>query len=129
MARNEIDARIDSWGGWRGKRLSQLRGVIKRADASVVEELKWKKPSNPMGVLVWSHDGIVCIGEALKNAVRLTFPKGALIRDPKKVFNARLDSNSVRAVDFTEKETVDEAALTALILEAVRLNKSKPAKR
>lgn len=128
MARNEIDARIDSWGGWRGTRLSQLRGVIKRADAGVVEELKWKKPSNPMGVLVWSHDGIVCIGEALKDAARLTFPKGALIKDPKKLFNARLDSNSVRAVDFHEKETVDEAALKALVLEAVRLNRSKPVK-
>lgn len=129
VAMTEIDARIEAWGGWRGKRLSQLRRVIKRADAGVVEELKWKKPSNPMGVLVWSHDGIVCIGEALKNAARLTFPKGALIKDPKKLFNARLDSNSVRAVDFHETETVDEAALKALILEAVRLNKSKPAKR
>lgn len=129
MARDEIDARIEAWGGWRGKTLSEVRGVIKKADASVVEELKWKKPSNPMGVLVWSHDGIVCIGEALKNAARLTFPKGALIKDPKKLFNARLDSNSVRAVDFHEKETVDEAALKALVLEAVRLNTSKPAKR
>ena len=129
MARNEIDVRIEAWGGWRSKTLSELRGVIKKADASVVEELKWKKPSNPMGVLVWSHDGIICIGEALKNAARLTFPKGALIKDPKKLFNARLDSNSVRAVDFHEKETVDEAALKALVLDAVRLNKSKPAKR
>ena len=129
MARTEIEARIEAWGGWRGKRLSQLRGVIKRADADVVEELKWKKPSNPMGVLVWSHDGIVCIGEALKNAARLTFPKGALIKDPTKLFNARLDSNSVRAVDFQENETIDEAALKALILQAVRLNTSQPAKR
>lgn len=117
-----IDARINAIAGWRGERLSQLRAVIKKADAHVVEEIKWKKPSNPMGVPVWSHDGIVCIGEALKNAVRLTFPKGALIKDPKKLFNARLDSNSVRAIDFHEDHAVDETALRALILEAVRLN-------
>jgi hypothetical protein len=90
----------------------------------MVEEVKWKKPSNPMGVPVWSHDGIVCIGEALKNAVRL-FPKGASLKDPKKLFNTRLDSNSVRAIDFFESDAVNEAALKALILEAVRLNMSK----
>lgn len=125
MATTEIDARIEAWGGWRGKRLSQLRGVVNKADPGVVEELKWKKPSNPMGVPVWSHDGIVCIGEALKNAVRLTFPKGALVKDPKKLFNARLDSNSVRAIDFYETDDVNEPALKALIVDAVRLNASK----
>jgi hypothetical protein len=124
-----IDAKIKALGDWRGKRLSQLRAVIKKADASMVEEVKWKKPSNPMGVPVWSHDGIVCIGEALKNAVRLTFPKGASMKDPKKLFNARLDSNSVRAADFHEGDAVDEAALKALILEAVRLNELKVRKR
>ena len=123
-ASREIDARIAALSDWRGKRLSQLRASIKKADAGMVEEVKWKKPSNPMGVPVWSH-GIVCIGEALKNAVRLTFPKGALIKDPKKLFNARLDSYSVRAIDFSEKDTVDEAALKALVLQAVRLNASK----
>ena len=124
-----VDAKIKTIGDWRGKRLSQLRGLIKKADAFVVEEMKWKKPSNPTGVPVWSHDGIVCIGEALKTAVRLTFPKGALIKDSKKLFNARLDSNSIRAIDFHEDDAVDEAALKAIILEAVRLNTLKVRKR
>ncbi len=95
----------------------------------MVEEVKWRKPSNPMGVPVWSHDGIVCIGEALKNAVRLTFPKGASIKDSKELFNARLDSNSVRAIDFHEGDAVEKAALKALILESVRLNTLKERKR
>jgi len=82
-----------------------------------------------MGVPVWSHDGIICIGEALKNAVRLTFPKGAQVKDTKKLFNTRLDSKTVRAIDFREGDTVDEAALGALILEAVGLNKSKARER
>ena len=124
-----IDAKIKALGDWRGKMLSQLRAMIKQADAGMVEDLKWKKPSNPMGVPVWSHDGIVCIGEALKNAVRLTFPKGASMKDPKELFNARLDSNSVRAVDFHEGDAVDEAALKALIVEGVRLNAFKARKR
>lgn len=121
----QIDAIIRSLGGWRGKTLSRLRSVIRQADKGVVEEVKWKKPSRPEGVPVWSHDGIVCIGEALKNAVRLTFPKGALIRDRKQLFNARLDSTSVRAVDFHEADVIDETALKALIAEAVRLNASR----
>ena len=121
-ASQQIDAKIRELGDWRGRRLSELRDLIKRADAGIVEEVKWKKPSNPSGVPVWSHDGIVCIGEPLKNAVRLTFPKGASTKDPKRLFNARLDSNSVRAIDTREGDKVDEAALTALIQEAVRLN-------
>lgn len=91
----------------------------------MVEEVKWKKPSNPAGVPVWSHDGMICIGEALKTAVRLTFPKGAQVKDPKKIFNTRLDSKTVRAIDFHEGDTIDEAALRALILGAVGLNTSK----
>jgi hypothetical protein len=121
----EIDAIIKEVGDWRGKKLSQLRALIKKADPAVVEEVKWKKPSNPMGVPVWSHDGIICIADTLKNAVRLTFHKGALIKDRKKLFNTRLDSKTVRAIDFHEGDTVDEAALKALILDAVRLNTSK----
>ena len=121
----QIDAKIKAVGGWRGARLSRLRALIKKVDAGMIEEVKWKKPSNPMGVPVWSQGGIVCIGEALKNAVRLTFPKGALLKDPKHLFNARLDSSSVRAIDFGEADAVDEAALKALVLEAVRLNASK----
>jgi hypothetical protein len=125
----QIDAIIKEPGDWRGKKLSQLRALIKKADPAIVEEVKWKKPSNPMGVPVWSHDGIICIGDTLKNAVRLTFPKGAQIKDPKKLFNARLDSNTVRAIDFHEGDTVDEVAFQALILQAVELNTSKVRKR
>src|SRR5512135_648996 len=124
----QIDAIIKEPGDWRGNKLSQLRALIKNTDPAVVEEVKWKKPSNPMGVPVWSHDGIICIGEMLKNAVRLTFPKGAQLKDPKKLFNTRLQSNTVRAIDFHEDDTVDEAALKALILDAVRLNTPKKRK-
>ena len=126
MADNpEVTAIIKALVDWRGRTLAQLRAQIKKTDPGVVEEVKWKKPSRPEGVPVWSHDGIVCIGEALKNAVRLTFPKGAFIKDPKKLFNARLDSKSVRAIDFREGEPIDEAALKAVILQGVRLNSSR----
>jgi hypothetical protein len=128
-ASQQIDAIIKRSDDWRGKRLSQLRILIKNTDTDINEEVKWKKPSNPMGVPVWSHHGIVCIGETLKNSVRLTFPKGAQIKDPKKLFNTRLESNTVRAIDFYEGETVDEAALKALILEAVKQNTSKAGER
>ena len=118
----QIDAIIRRLADWRGARLAELRAVIKRADAGIVEEVKWRKPSNPAGVPVWSQAGIVCIGEALKNAVRLTFPKGAQVPESAGLFNARLDSKSVRAIDFREGDPVDEAALSALIQQAVRLN-------
>jgi hypothetical protein len=95
----------------------------------MVEEVKWKKPSKPSGVPVWSHDGIICIADTLKNAVRLTFPKGAQMKDPKKLFNTRLESNTVRAIDFHEGDTVDEVALEALILDAVGLNTPKERER
>lgn len=121
----QVDAIIRESGDWRGKKLSQLRALIMQADPVVVEEVKWKKPSKPMGVPVWSHDGIICIGDTLKNAVRLTFPKGAQMKDKTKLFNTRLESNTVRAIDFYEAGTVDEAALEALILEAVQLNIQK----
>src|SRR4030081_2255328 len=123
-ASQQIDAMLGESGDWRGDRLSQLRALIKNADRDVVEEVKWKKPSNPTGVPVWSHDGIVCIGEALKNAVRLTFPKGAQVKDPKGLFNTRLDSKMVRAVDFHEGDAINASALKALILEGARLNRS-----
>ena len=125
----QIDAIIKESGDWRGKKLLQLRVLIKKADSAVVEEVKWKKPSNPMGVPVWSHDGIICVGNTLKNAVRLTFPKGAQMMDPKKLFNTRLESNTVRAIDFHEGDTVDATALKALILHAVKLNTQKERKR
>jgi hypothetical protein len=121
----QIDAMIKKQADWRGKKLSQLRALIKSADPGVVEEVKWKKPSKPEGVPVWSHNGNICIADTLKNAVRLTFPKGAQMKDPQKLFNTRLNSNTVRAIDFYEGGTVDEAALKALILEAVGLNTSK----
>jgi hypothetical protein len=125
----QIDDIIRQSGDWRGEKLSQLRAFIKAADPGVVEEVKWKKPSRPEGVPVWSHDGIVCVADTLKNAVRLTFPKGAQLKDPKRLFNARLDSNSVRAIDFREGSAIDEAALKALILEAGGLNTSKARER
>ena len=121
-ASQQIDAIIEGLADWRGRRLSELRAVIHKADPELIEEVKWKKPSNPAGVPVWSHDGILCIGEALKKAVRLTFPKGASIKDTAGLFNARLDSGSVRAIDFFEADTIDQAALKALIQEAARLN-------
>ena len=121
-ASQQIDDIIKEPGDWRGKKLSQLRAVIKKADPAVVEEVKWKKPSRPSGVPVWSHNGNICIADTLKNAVRLTFPKGAQMKDPKRLFNTRLDSKTVRAIDFYEGDLVDEAALRALILDAVRLN-------
>ena len=121
----QIDAMIEESGGWQGTKLSQQRTLIKQAIPDVVEEVKWKKPSNPMGVPVWSHDGTLCIGNTLKNTVRLTFPKGAQMKDPKKLFNRRLESKTVRAIDFYEGDIVDEAALKALILEAARLNMEK----
>ena len=128
-ASQEIDSIIKGLGDWRGEALARLRVSIRKASPGVVEEVKWKKPSNPAGVPVWSHDGIVCIGDALKNSVRLTFPKGALIADPEKLFNARLDSKTNRAIDVREGEPVDAAAFAALIRDAVRLNLSKVRRR
>jgi hypothetical protein len=125
----QIDDIIKEEGDWRGEKLSQLRGLIQKADPAVVEEVKWKKPSKPSGVPVWVHDGNICIADTLKNAVRLTFPKGAQMKDPKKLFNTRLDSKTVRAIDFREGDAVDEVALTGLILEAVELNTSKVRER
>jgi hypothetical protein len=122
-ASQQIDAILRKSTDWHAERLSQLRALIKNADVDVVEEVKWKKPSRPEGVPVWSHDGIVCIGEMLKNAVRLTFPKGAQLQDPKKLFNTRLDSKSVRAIDIHEGDSVNEAALQALIRKAVEVNR------
>lgn len=121
----QIDAIINMYTDWRGEMLVRLRTLVRQASPDLTEEVKWKKPSRPEGVPVWSHKGIVCIGEALKRAVRLTFPKGAQLEDPKKLFNTRLDSAAVRAIDFHEGDAVDEAALQALILEAAALNASK----
>jgi hypothetical protein len=127
-ASEQIDAIVRDLGGWRGRRLAELRAVINEADPGLVEEVKWKKPSNPAGVPVWSRDGIVCVADALKNAVRLTFPKGAAVRRSAALFNARLDGNAARAIDFNETDAVDAGALTALINEAVALNTAKARK-
>lgn len=122
-ASQQIDDIIKELDDWRGKTLVQLRALINMADPALVEEVKWKKPSKPEGVPVWSQDGIICIGESLKNAIRLTFPKGAQLKDPAKLFNTRLEGNAVRAIDFHESDSIDEVSLKALILEAVVVNK------
>ena len=120
-----IDAKIQELADWRGDMLSRLRALIKRADPEVVEECKWKKPSNPAGVPVWSHDGIICTGETYKQAVKLTFAKGAFLDDPSGLFNSSLEGNLRRAIDFREGDKVNEKALKTLIRAAVALNTSK----
>jgi hypothetical protein len=120
-ASQEIDDIINNLPSWKGAKLAQIRAVIRQTDPSIVEEIKWRKPSRPEGVPVWTHDGNICIGEALKNAMRLTFPNGASLSDPAALFNTRLDSKTVRAIDFRESDAVNEAALSALIAQAVRV--------
>jgi hypothetical protein len=115
-------------GDWRGETLARVRRLIKEADPEVVEEVKWRKPSNSMlGVPVWSHAGIICTGETYKNAVKLTFAKGASLKDPSGLFNASLEGNTRRAIDFHEGDKIDEKAFKALIRAAVALNISKQA--
>jgi hypothetical protein len=121
----QIDDIINIYADWRGEMLSRLRVLIKQASPTLMEEVKWKKPSKPEGVPVWSHEGNICMADTLKNAVRLTFPKGASLNDPSKLFNTRLDSKTVRAIDFHEGDAVDEVALKTLILDAAELNASK----
>jgi hypothetical protein len=123
-ASGEVDARIQKLADWRGELLARLRALIKQADPEVVEECKWKKASNPLGVPVWSHDGIICTGETYKNAVKLTFAKGAFLDDPAGLFNSSLEGNLRRAIDFHEGNMVDDKALKALIRAAVTLNAS-----
>ena len=118
----DVDAILAAAPDWRGETLARLREVVLGADPAIVEEVKWRKPSRPEGVAVWVLHGNLCIGEMLKSAVRLTFPKGAVLDDPEGLFNARLDSKGVRAVDVREGETLPEAALTAVVREAVRAN-------
>ena len=113
-----VDARIKELGDWRGKMLSRLRTLVKEADPEVVEEWKWR------GVPVWSHDGIVCTGETYKKVVKMTFAKGASLEDPSGLFNASLEGNTRRAIDFHEGDEVDEEALKELIRAAVALNTS-----
>jgi len=118
-----IDARIKELGDWRGETLRRMRTLIKEADPDIVEEWKWVKATNP-GTPVWSHDGIICTGESYKSTVKLTFAKGASLKDPAKLFNSSLDGNLRRAIDIHEGETVDAAAFKTLIRSAVALNTS-----
>jgi hypothetical protein len=118
-----IDARIEELGDWRGETLSRVRALIKQADPEAVEEWKWK------GVPVWSHDGLICTGETYKNVVKLTFAKGASLEDPSGLFNASLEGNTRRAIDFHEGDAIDEDAFKALIQAAVSLNQSSAARR
>ena len=120
-----IDARIEELGDWRGETLARVRMLIKQADPEVVEEVKWRKPSNAMaGVPVWSHAGIICTGETYKSVVKMTFAKGAALDDPSRLFNSSLEGNSRRAIDFHEGDKIDEKALQALIRAAAALNTS-----
>ena len=126
-----IDARIEELSDWRGKTLARVRALIRQADPHVVEDVKWRKPSNPAGVPVWSHPaeggrggGIICTGETYKGKVKLTFAKGAALEDPAGVFNASLEGNARRAIDFHEGDTIDEKAFKALIRAAVALSTS-----
>jgi hypothetical protein len=115
----KIDARIAELGGWRGATLARMRGLIKEEDPDVVEEWKW------MGTPVWEHAGIICTGESYKAAVKLTFAKGAFLKDPKKLFNSSLEGNLRRAIDIHEGEQLDAGAFKALVREAIELNRSK----
>ncbi|RHW17487.1 DUF1801 domain-containing protein [Sphingomonas gilva] len=115
-------------GDWRGEMLGRLRALIVEADPDAVEEVKWRKPSNPAGVPVWEHAGMICTGETYKDKVKLTFAKGASLDDPAGLFNSSLDGNTRRAIDFREGEAIDEAALKALVRAAVALNLSKAGK-
>ena len=114
-----IDARIEELGDWRGEMLARLRALVKEADPEVVEEWKWR------GVPVWSHDGLICTGETYKNVVKMTFAKGAALKDPAGLFNSSLDGNTRRAIDFREGEKIEEEALKTLVRAAVALNKSR----
>ena len=117
-----IDARIEALGDWRGQTLARLRGLIREADPEVVEAVKWRKPSNMLGVPTWEHAGILCTGETYRDKVKLTFARGAALPDPSGLFNAGLDGGTRRAIDLREGAAIDEAAFRALIRAAVALN-------
>jgi hypothetical protein len=123
-----IDQRIRDLGGWRGETLSRMRALILEADPEITEECKWVKPTNPSGVPVWSHNGIVCTGEAYTNAVKLTFAQGASVSDPSRLFNSSLEGNTRRAIDIHEGEKIDADAFKALVKAAVARN-GRPSKK
>ena len=122
MAATDVDARLAQLTDWRGRTLARIRALIRQAEPEVVEELKWRKPSNPDGVPAWSHGGLICTGETYKDKVKLTFAKGAQLDDPKGLFNASLDGGTRRAIDFREDDAVDAEGLKALVRAAVRAN-------
>ncbi|PLP56408.1 hypothetical protein CYK37_25295 [Mesorhizobium loti] len=125
-----IDQTIKALADWRGETLARLRALIRQADPDVVEEVKWRKPSNSMlGVPVWEHDGMICTGETYKAAVKLTFAKGASVEDPSSLFNSSLDGNTRRAIDFQKDDVIDEEAFKALIRAAVAVNTSQAGKK
>ena len=124
-----IDARIKELGDWRGTILGRVRALIKQADPEVVEAVKWRKPTNPGGVPVWEHDGIICTGETYKDTVRLTFAKGATLKDTKGLFNASLEGNALRAIVIRERDEIDERAFQTLVRAAVTQNKRRRAAR
>ena len=124
-ASEEIDRKIAGLDGWRGTMLAQLRSVIRSADPDIVEEIKWRKPSNPSGVPVWSLGSMICTGEVYKNAVKLTFANGASLDDPAKLFNASLTGGTRRAIDFAEGDKIDAGALANLVREAIAFNRTK----
>lgn len=118
-----IDARIRDLNDWRGKMLSRVRTLIRQADPDVIEEVKWRKPSNPGGVPVWSRNGIICTGETYKDKVKLTFARGASLEDPAGLFNASLEGKTRRAIDMREGDEIDEEAFKTLVSAAAALNK------
>lgn len=128
-ASQQIDDIIQTYGGWKGEILSRLRKVITQADANMVEEIKWKMATRPEGLPVWTHDGIVCFAETWKDNIKLIFSKGAQLKDPKKLFNARLNSSEVRAIEYHDGDPVDETALHNLVMEAVEINTAKARKQ
>jgi hypothetical protein len=120
-----IDSKIASLGDWRGAALARVRRLIREADPDIVEEVKWRKPSNPSGVPTWSHSGLICTGETYKDKVKLTFARGASLDDPSGLFNASLEAGTRRAIDISERDEIDEKAFKALIRAAVAENVSR----
>lgn len=124
-AQKQIDKIIASQPNWKGELLAELRSVILSSSSAIEEDVKWKMPSKPLGSPTWEVNGILCVSDYLKNAVRLTFPKGAAIEDPKGLFNSRLDSKTTRAIDFFEGDKIQAGALKAIVKKAIAINNGK----
>ena len=128
-ATQQIDDIITLYGGWKGALLSRLRATIRAADPGLVEAVKWKMRTRPEGLPVWTHDGILCLAETFKDNIKLVFPKGVHMQDPNRVFNARLNSSTDRAIEFHEGDPINEAAVRAFVAQAVQLNSAKTSHR